>query len=173
AAGWGAPTDRRRGGGNGPVRQVRRGRRRGPDRDLQLGPLPDGRPRVARRHAAVRGRERDRRRPRAGVPAGRRPHPGPRRGLRDGPVPPDAGLPGGAGPPRLRRGPELPDRPAQRRHGPPGAQGAPVGLIGGLSRRGLEDTGRGFALEVERIAGPARLDLLTTAYAFTAEEGRA
>ena len=55
-----------------------------------------------------------------------------------------------------------------------GVQNFPtVGLIDGTFRQGLEETGMGFDLEVEMIAEAARLDLLTTAYAFTAEEGRA
>jgi predicted TIM-barrel enzyme len=55
-----------------------------------------------------------------------------------------------------------------------GVQNFPtVGLIDGTFRQGLEETGMGFGLEVEMIAEAVRLDLLTTAYAFTAEEGRA
>ena len=41
--------------------QVRRGGRRRPDHHLQLGPLPHGRPRLARRADALRRRQRDRR----------------------------------------------------------------------------------------------------------------
>jgi predicted TIM-barrel enzyme len=55
-----------------------------------------------------------------------------------------------------------------------GVQNFPtVGLIDGTFRQGLEETGMGFDLEVEMIAEAARQDLLTTAYAFTPEEGRA
>jgi predicted TIM-barrel enzyme len=55
-----------------------------------------------------------------------------------------------------------------------GVQNFPtVGLIDGTFRQGLEETGMGFDLEVEMIAEAARMDLLTTAYAFTADEGRA
>ena len=55
-----------------------------------------------------------------------------------------------------------------------GVQNFPtVGLIDGTFRQGLEETGMGFDLEVEMIAEAARLGLLTTAYAFTADEGRA
>jgi predicted TIM-barrel enzyme len=55
-----------------------------------------------------------------------------------------------------------------------GVQNFPtVGLIDGTFRQALEETGMGFGLEVEMIAQAARLDLLTTAYAFTADEGRA
>ena len=55
-----------------------------------------------------------------------------------------------------------------------GVQNFPtVGLIDGTFRQGLEETGMGFRLEVEMIAEAARLDLLTAAYAFTADEGRA
>ena len=48
------------GAGTGPVRQVRRGRRHGPDHHLQLGPLPDGGPRLAGRPDALWRRQRDR-----------------------------------------------------------------------------------------------------------------
>jgi predicted TIM-barrel enzyme len=55
-----------------------------------------------------------------------------------------------------------------------GVQNFPtVGLIDGAFRQGLEETGMGFDLEVGMIAEAARLDLLTTAYAFTPDEGRA
>ena len=55
-----------------------------------------------------------------------------------------------------------------------GVQNFPtVGLIDGTFRQGLEETGMGFDLEVEMIAEAARLGLLTTAYAFTADEGHA
>ena len=55
-----------------------------------------------------------------------------------------------------------------------GVQNFPtVGLIDGTFRQGLEETGMGFDLEVEMIAEAARLDLLTTAYASTPDEGRA
>jgi predicted TIM-barrel enzyme len=55
-----------------------------------------------------------------------------------------------------------------------GVQNFPtVGLIDGTFRQGLEETGMGFDLEVGMIAEAARLGLLTTAYAFTADEGRA
>ena len=55
-----------------------------------------------------------------------------------------------------------------------GVQNFPtVGLIDGTFRQGLEETGMGFDLEVAMIAEAARLGLLTTAYAFTPEEGRA
>ena len=55
-----------------------------------------------------------------------------------------------------------------------GVQNFPtVGLIDGTFRQGLEETGMGFDLEVAMIAEAARLDLLTTAYAFTPDEGRA
>jgi predicted TIM-barrel enzyme len=55
-----------------------------------------------------------------------------------------------------------------------GVQNFPtVGLIDGTFRQGLEETGMGFDLEVEMIAEAARQGLLTTAYAFTPDEGRA
>ena len=55
-----------------------------------------------------------------------------------------------------------------------GVQNFPtVGLIDGTFRQGLEETGMGFDLEVQMISEAARLGLLTTAYAFSADEGRA
>ena len=55
-----------------------------------------------------------------------------------------------------------------------GVQNFPtVGLIDGTFRQGLEETGMGFGLEVDMIGEAARMDLLTTAYAFTPDEGRA
>ena len=47
-----------------------------------------------------------------------------------------------------------------------------VGLIDGLFRENLEETGMGFSLEVELIAAARQLDLLTTPYAFDPEQGR-
>ncbi len=47
-----------------------------------------------------------------------------------------------------------------------------VGLIDGVFRENLEETGMGFALEVECVAAAHQLDLLTTPYAFTAEQAR-
>jgi predicted TIM-barrel enzyme len=55
-----------------------------------------------------------------------------------------------------------------------GVQNFPtVGLIDGTFRLGLEETGMGFGLEVEMIAQARQMGLLTTPYAFTAEESRA
>ena len=55
-----------------------------------------------------------------------------------------------------------------------GVQNFPtVGLIDGTFRQGLEETGMGFGLEVEMIAEASRQGLLTAAYAFTPDEGRA
>ena len=55
-----------------------------------------------------------------------------------------------------------------------GVQNFPtVGLIDGTFRQGLEETGMGFDKEVEMIAVAGRMGLLTTPYAFTAEEARA
>ena len=48
-----------------------------------------------------------------------------------------------------------------------------VGLIDGTLRANLEETGMGYALEVELIARARALDLLTTPYVFNAEEARA
>jgi predicted TIM-barrel enzyme len=47
-----------------------------------------------------------------------------------------------------------------------------VGLIDGLMRENLEETGMGYALEVECVAAARKLDLLTTPYAFNVEEAR-
>lgn len=47
-----------------------------------------------------------------------------------------------------------------------------VGLIDGLFRANLEETGMGFGLEIDLIAAAHRLDLLTTPYAFDAEQSR-
>lgn len=55
-----------------------------------------------------------------------------------------------------------------------GVQNFPtVGLIDGVFRANLEETGMGYALEVEMIAAAHRHDLLTTPYVFCAEEARA
>jgi predicted TIM-barrel enzyme len=55
-----------------------------------------------------------------------------------------------------------------------GVQNFPtVGLIDGLFRVNLEETGMGYALEVELIAAARELELLTTPYAFNVEEARA
>src|SRR6056297_826502 len=48
-----------------------------------------------------------------------------------------------------------------------------VGLIDGIFRANLEETGMGFALEVDCIAAAHQLDLLTTPYAFAAEQSKA
>ncbi|MGB1814511.1 MAG: phosphoenolpyruvate hydrolase family protein [Rubripirellula sp.] len=45
-----------------------------------------------------------------------------------------------------------------------------VGLIDGVFRENLEETGMGFAMEVECIGAARELDLLTTPYAFDAEQ---
>jgi len=55
-----------------------------------------------------------------------------------------------------------------------GVQNFPtVGLIDGTFRANLEETGMGYALEVEMIARARALDLLTTPYVFTEDEARA
>lgn len=48
-----------------------------------------------------------------------------------------------------------------------------VGLIDGIFRVNLEETGMGFQLEVDLIAAAHDLDLLTTPYAFDAEQAAA
>ena len=74
-----AAADHRRRRGHGPLGEVRRGGRHRPDHHLQLRPLPDGRPRLALGPAAVRRRERDRRRHGARGAADRRGDAGARR----------------------------------------------------------------------------------------------
>jgi len=55
-----------------------------------------------------------------------------------------------------------------------GVQNFPtVGLIDGQFRRGLEETGMGFDLEVQMIAQARKLDLLTCPYVHNIEEARA
>jgi predicted TIM-barrel enzyme len=55
-----------------------------------------------------------------------------------------------------------------------GVQNFPtVGLIDGTFRQNLEETGMGFALEVEMIRAARELDLLTAPYVFDAEQARA
>jgi predicted TIM-barrel enzyme len=54
-----------------------------------------------------------------------------------------------------------------------GVQNFPtVGLIDGVFRANLEETGMGYGLEVEMIRRAAALDLLTTPYVFSAENAR-
>ena len=48
-----------------------------------------------------------------------------------------------------------------------------VGLIDGTFRENLEETGMGFALEIECIEAAHQLDLLTTPYAFDADQAAA
>ncbi len=55
-----------------------------------------------------------------------------------------------------------------------GVQNFPtVGLIDGVFRANLEETGMGYDLEVEMIRTANRLDMLTTPYVFSAENARA
>jgi predicted TIM-barrel enzyme len=55
-----------------------------------------------------------------------------------------------------------------------GVQNFPtVGLIDGVYRQGLEETGMGFGLEVDMIRLAREMDLLTTPYAFNPEEAAA
>src|SRR5215475_6858316 len=48
-----------------------------------------------------------------------------------------------------------------------------VGLIDGVFRRNLEETGMGYGLEIDMIERARQHDLLTTPYVFSAEEARA
>ncbi len=55
-----------------------------------------------------------------------------------------------------------------------GVQNFPtVGLYDGMFRRNLEETGMGYGLEVEMVRMAHDMDMLTTPYAFCAEEGGA
>jgi predicted TIM-barrel enzyme len=55
-----------------------------------------------------------------------------------------------------------------------GVQNFPtVGLIDGVFRQNLEETGMGYALEVEMIRAARELDLLTTPYVFCEADARA
>ncbi len=55
-----------------------------------------------------------------------------------------------------------------------GVQNFPtVGLIDGVFRANLEETGIGYGLEVEMIRSAHELDMLTTPYVFSAEDARA
>ncbi|MDL2210168.1 phosphoenolpyruvate hydrolase family protein [Desulfovibrio sp. OttesenSCG-928-O18] len=55
-----------------------------------------------------------------------------------------------------------------------GVQNFPtVGLIDGLFRANLEETGMGYALEVDAIKMARGMDLLTTPYVFNADDARA
>src|ERR671935_584034 len=55
-----------------------------------------------------------------------------------------------------------------------GAQNFPtVGLIDGVFRQNLEETGMGYGLEVDMIRAAHELDLLTAPYVFTPDEARA
>jgi predicted TIM-barrel enzyme len=54
-----------------------------------------------------------------------------------------------------------------------GVQNFPtVGLCDGMFRQNLEETGMGYALEVEMIRAAREMDLFTTPYAFNPGEGR-
>jgi predicted TIM-barrel enzyme len=61
-----------------------------------------------------------------------------------------------------------------KRLGFSGVQNFPtVGLIDGLMRANLEETGMSYALEVEMIAAAHAKDMLTTPYVFCADDARA
>jgi predicted TIM-barrel enzyme len=64
--------------------------------------------------------------------------------------------------------------PELARLGFAGVQNFPtVGLIDGVFRQNLEETGMGYGLEVEMIAAAAELDLLTTPYVFSEDDAMA
>jgi predicted TIM-barrel enzyme len=55
-----------------------------------------------------------------------------------------------------------------------GVQNFPtVGLIDGIFRQNLEETGMGYGLEVEMVGAARQLDLLTTPYVFSADDAAA
>jgi len=61
-----------------------------------------------------------------------------------------------------------------KRLGFSGVQNFPtIGLFDGTMRTSFEETGMGYALEVDMIAAAHGLDLLTTPYVFTPDEARA
>ncbi|MGI9643052.1 MAG: phosphoenolpyruvate hydrolase family protein [Acidimicrobiia bacterium] len=61
--------------------------------------------------------------------------------------------------------------PELTRIGFSGVQNFPtVGLIDGVMRQNLEETGMGFGLEVEMIGAAANLDMMTTPYVFSEED---
>jgi len=60
-----------------------------------------------------------------------------------------------------------------RNFGFAGIQNSPtVGLIDGMFRANLEETGMSYKLEVECIAAAHELDMLTTPYVFNIEEAK-
>ena len=64
--------------------------------------------------------------------------------------------------------------PELQRLGFAGVQNFPtVGLIDGVFRQNLEETGMGYDLEVEMIAAAVELDMLTTPYVFCEDDARA
>ena len=133
--------DHRRRRRHGALREVRGGGRGRPDHRLQLGPLPDGRPRLGGRAPRVRRRERDRGRDGGRGAAGRPRHAGARGGERHRPVPLDAALSARAPGARLLRRAELPDGRRDRRQLPAGARGDRHELQAG----GRDDPGRARA----------------------------
>ena len=145
--------DRRWRGRDRVVGEVRGSRRHRPDRHLQLRSLPHGRSRFTRRTPGVRQRQRDR---------GRH---GPR------------GVAGRAALSRCWPASTPPIRSTCRRSscrssrlGFAGVQNFPtVGLIDGVFRQNLEETGMGYHHEVDMIAVARDLDLLTTPYVFDEE----
>ncbi|CAA9217427.1 MAG: TIM-barrel signal transduction protein, partial [uncultured Acetobacteraceae bacterium] len=112
------PAHRGRRRGHRPVRQVRGGRRHRPHRHLQFRPLPHGGPRLPRRPARLRQRERDRQGDGARGAAGRPAHPRAGRRERHRPLRHHGRAAGRAEGARLRRRAELPDRRPDRRRVP-------------------------------------------------------
>ena len=111
-----------------PVGRVPGERGHRPPGHLQLGPLPDGRQRLAGGAPRVWQRERDRSRDGDRGRHGGPPHPGARRRERHRPVPPGGAVPRGPSPAGDRRRPELPDGRPHRRRVPPEPRGDRHGL---------------------------------------------
>ena len=145
------------GAGTGPVGQMRGGRRRRSDRHLQFRPLPHGRPGFARGPDALWRRQRDRDRDGARSAAGGQ----------QTPV-----LAGVNGTDPFRDMDVFLDE--IKALGFSGVQNFPtVGLIDGMFRANLEETGMSYALEVDMIAKAHEKDLLTTPYVFSEDEAEA
>jgi predicted TIM-barrel enzyme len=76
--------------------------------------------------------------------------------------------------PVVERTPVLAGVNGLKRMGFAGVQNFPtVGLIDGVFRQNLEETGMGYALEVEMIRLARELDLLTTPYVFSEDDAAA
>ena len=145
------------GAGTGPVRQMRGGRRHRPHRHLQFRPIPHGgRGSLAGLLAYGNANEIVREMAHEVLPVVKR-------------TPVLAGVNGTD--PFCLFDPFLDDL---KRLGFSGVQNFPtVGLIDGILRANLEETGMSYALEVEMIALARAKDMLTTPYVFSAADAAA